>query len=84
MVSLVSVDIFLSDHAVVTGKLSIPKCKPLKDAVQYRKLKNIDLTLLSNDVADNLFVKDPCTNISNLVSQYNNTPIHALNKHVPL
>ena len=43
---------------------------------------NIDLTLLSNDVADSLFIEDLCANISDLVSQYNNTLIYVLDKKV--
>ena len=77
-------DYHISDHWSVTCLLNLDKPIITRKTKTFRKIKNIDTAVLSNELA----VSDLCSNtpddLNDLVHCYNTTLASALDRHVPL
>ena len=72
-----------SDHAAVmmTVEISKPDCTRL--SITSRNLRNINLEDFRHDIEMSPLTTDPCTNLDDLVDQYDNTLRSLMDKHVP-
>ena len=61
----------LSDHNFIDCSLYIEKSKPQIKTVTYRKLKNIDIKTLGEDMGETLEAANNCSDLAALVDMYN-------------
>ena len=61
----------LSDHNFIDCSLHIEKPKPQTKTVTYRKLKNIDMKTLGEDMGEVHVVANNCSDLAALVDMYN-------------
>ena len=73
----------LSDHSFVHVILEMERPIPPCRLVRYRKYKNLDKNKFRQDLIDGFMDKSPCT-MDEMVHQYNNVIITALDKQVPV
>ena len=70
-----------SDHAVITGRVSVPRPKPTKIFVNHRKLRNIDLCAFAESICASSIITEPCSDLDSLVHQYNTDLANVLDIH---
>ena len=74
-------DLGISDHFLIDGTLNIPKPRPVKKTISYRKLKDINIESLNSDISNAFnIVDDPTT----ATLSYNETMEKLLEKHAPV
>ena len=77
-------DYHISDHWSVICQLNLDKPRITKKTVTFRRIKDIDLCALSDEISSS----DLCTNtpdtLSDLVICYNSTLASSLDQHAPL
>ena len=77
-------DYHISDHWSVICRLNLDKPRITKKTVTFRRIKDIDLRALSDEISSS----DLCTNtpdtLSDLVTCYNSTLASSLDRHAPL
>lgn len=77
-------DYHISDHWFVTCQLNLDKPWVTKKTVTFRRIKGVDLGVLSDEISSS----DLCTNtldtMNDLVLCYNSTLAPALDRHAPL
>ena len=73
----------LSDHSFVHAILEIKRPIPPCRLVRYRKYKNLDNNKFRQDLIDSFMDKSPNI-MDEMVHQYNNMIITALDKQVPV
>ena len=72
-----------SDHAVITGRISVPRPKPTRMFVNHRKLRNIDLCAFAESICASSIITEPCLDLDSLVHQYNTDLTNVLDMHAP-
>ena len=72
----------LSDHLFVHATLKIIRPIPQRKTVRYRKYRNLDSNQFKQDLIDGFLEKSPST-MDDMVQQYNDTIITALDKQIP-
>ena len=83
-VKTVSVFDGISDHFLVLANLNYAKSKPIKQKVSFRSFRNFDLGQFRKDIQNSDLIKNPKSDLSALIDQYNLTLKNILNKHAPL
>ena len=73
----------LSDHNFIDCSLHIEKPKPQTKTVTYRKLKNIDIKTLGEDMGEALEAANNCSDLAALVDMYNVKLSAVLDNHAP-
>ena len=73
----------LSDHNCIDCSLHIEKPKPQTKTVTYRKLKNIDIKTLGEDMGEALVTANNCSDLAGLVDMYNVKLSAVLDTHAP-
>ena len=76
----------LSDHNFIDCSLHIEKPKPQTKTVtyrKYRKLKNIDIKTLGEDLGEALEAANYCSDLEALVDMYNVKLSEVLDNHAP-
>ena len=73
----------LSDHNFIDCSLHIEKPKPPIKIVTYRKLKNIDIKTLGEDMGEALEVANNCSDLAALVDMDNVKLSGVLDNHAP-
>ena len=73
----------LSDHNFIDCSLHIEKPKPQTKTVTYRKLKNIDIKTLGEDMGEALEAANNCSDLAALVHIYNVKLSEVLDNHTP-
>ena len=73
----------LSDHNFSDCSLHIEKPKPQTKTVTYRKLKNIDIKTLGEDMGEALEEASNCSDMAALVDMYNVKLSEVLDNHTP-
>ena len=72
----------LSDHLFVHATLKIVRPIPPQKTVRYRKYKNLDRNQFRQDLIDGFSEKSPSM-MDDMVQEYNDTIITALDKQIP-
>ena len=73
----------LSDHNFIDCSLHIEKPKPQTKPVTYRKLKNIDIKTLEEDMGEACEAANNCSDLAALVDMYNVKLSEVLDNHTP-
>ena len=73
----------LSDHSFIDCSLHIEKPKPQTKTVTYRKLKNIDIKTLGEDMGEALEAAKNCSDLAALVDMYNVKLSEVLDNNAP-
>ncbi|XP_028519056.1 uncharacterized protein LOC114576505 [Exaiptasia diaphana] len=73
-----------SDHAVLTYTIEIPRLRPVKVLVNYRKLRSVNTKNLESDIQNSLLVAAPKVTLDELVEQYNATLKSIVDVHAPV
>ena len=77
-------DYHISDHWSVICRLNLDKPRITKKTVTFRRIKDIDLRALSDEISSSdLCINTPDT-LSDLVTCYNSTLASSLDRHAPL
>jgi hypothetical protein len=84
LVESTKVDCFISDHKAVHCQLNLQKPEHAKKHTTYRKLKQINQKDFALDVSESDLIKNPKSDLSALIDQYNTTLNSLLDKHAPL
>ena len=71
-----------SDHALVTCSIAMPRPKPVQIQVNHRKLRDIDVKLLRDDIRAS-FSNKQMVDLSHQVDYYNSSLWSLLDKHAP-
>ena len=76
----------ISDHRAIHFDLFLPKPKFAKKTVEYRKLRDIDMTCFSDDILDSALFDEQLSsaNLNTRVDHYNCVLKSLLDKHAPL
>ena len=74
----------ISDHNPIRVTISIPKPEPVRKQITYRKIKDIDINSLQEDILKSSLINKPSDNIDSFVNQYNETLSAILNEHAPV
>ena len=75
---------WVSDHSIVHIKLSIDKPVLVTKTITCRKWKDIDINSFRHDISCSKMLAYKGDSVSDLVSCYNKTMSHLLDKHAPL
>ena len=84
IVNNISVGSLLSDHFAIHFKLNVGKPPPLREFVQYRKLKSVNHQQLDEDLQNAGLSHESGDDINQLVTQYNDQLSQLLDKHAPM
>ncbi|KAL9957225.1 hypothetical protein ACROYT_G038836 [Oculina patagonica] len=82
--NLSSHDPAISDHFAVHCNLAIERPPNLKQVLTSRKLCNVNLHKLCQDINSSSLVKSPSSDITELCDQYDSVLSSILDKHAPL
>jgi len=77
-------DYHISDHWSVTCRLNLDKPIITRKTKTFRKIKNIDTAVLSNELAASDLCSNTPDDLNDLVHCYNTTLTSALDRHAPL
>ena len=77
-------DYFLSDHCSILCYLKVDKTALSRKTISYRKIKDIDLQKLRDEVAETKLCMDCPNSLDDLVGLYNSTLAALLDKHAPM
>ena len=84
IVNNLSVGSLLSDHFAIHFNLNVGKPPPLREFVQYRKLKSVNHQQLDEDLQNVGLAHESGDDINQLVTQYNDRLSQLLDKHAPM
>ena len=84
IVDNLSVGSLLSDHFAVHFNLNVAKPPPLREFVQYRKLKSVNHQQLNEDLHNLGLAHDSGYYVNQLVTQYNDQLSELLDIHAPM
>ena len=74
----------LTDHYSVKFSLRVLKPEPLRVKIKCRKLKNVDLNEMMEDVRVSELILSPPSDLNGLVGCYNDTLAKIFDKHAPV
>ena len=80
----ISVGSLLSDHFAIHFNLNVGKPPPLREFVQYRKLKSVNHQQLDEDLQNAGLAHESGDDINQLVTQNNDQLSQLLDKHAPM
>ena len=72
-----------SDHALVVGRLSIPRPAPTRVLVNHRNLRNINLESFKESIRLSALLSDPSSDLSTTSLQYDAVLSDILDQHAP-
>ncbi len=84
IIKSVKVDSLMSDHKSIIIELNLTKPPKLKKKIKYRKIKEINLDMLKNEVIGNIDTLNDATSLEDLVDKFNEVMGNAFNKEAPL
>ena len=84
IVNYISVGSLLSDHFAIHFNLNVGKPPPLREYVQYRKLKSVNHQQLDEDLQNSGPAHDSGDDVNQLVTQYNDQLSELLDIHAPM
>ena len=84
IVDNLSVGSLLSDHFAVHFNLNVGKPPPLREFVQFRKLKSVNHQQLNEDLQNSGLAHDSGYDVNQLVTQYNDQLSELLDIHAPM
>ena len=84
IVDNLSVGSLLSDHFAIHFNLNVGKPPPLREFVQYRKLKSVNHQQLNEDLHNAGLVHESGNDVNQLVTQYNDQLSELLDIHAPM
>lgn len=73
-----------SDHYAVKCNIDISRPKPVKQVVDFRELKKINISDFQDDIRNSALFADPPDDLSALVTTFERTLGDLLDKHAPL
>ena len=73
-----------SDHHVIKFHIPGKRKAEKRNTIKVRKLKDIDMEKLNEDIQNSILVKDPPQELEDLIKCYNSTLTDILEKHAPL
>ena len=73
-----------SDHHVIKFHIPGKRRVEKRNTIKIRKLKDIDMEKLNEDIQNSILVKDPPQELEDLIECYNSTLTDILEKHAPL
>ena len=73
----------ISDHHDVHTILKCSKPHPPCNLITFRKINDIDITQLKNDIVESDLYRNPATNVSEKVNQYDSILQDLLDIHAP-
>ena len=82
--SIPRVDHLFSDHNAVLCILESNAVPLTQKHISFRKLKSVNTEALKGEISCSDLCKNPPSNLTDLVSCYNNTMMAALTRHAPL
>jgi len=77
-------DFCISDHISIISKILLPKPSLIKKTIQYRKIKNVSISKLKNDIRSSDLLLNTHTNINEFAECFNTTLSRLLEAHAPL
>ena len=77
-------DYHISDHWSVTCRLNLDKPRVIKKTVTFRRIKGVDLGVLSDEISSSDLCANTPVTLNDLVSCYNSTLASALDRHASL
>ena len=83
VITHVTVESLLSDHHVIICRLKLPKPRPARKQITYRKHGAIDNALFECDLLASSFVSAPVGNTQTQCEQYNHELSTIMDKHAP-
>ena len=83
VITHVTVESLLSDHHVIVCRLKLPKPRPARKQITYRKHGAIDNALFECDLLASSFVSAPVGNTQTQCEQYNHELSTIMDKHAP-
>ena len=73
-----------SDHHVVKCTADVGRPKPVKQVVNYRELKKINVDLFKKNIRTSVLFTNPADDLSQSVKQFENVLRELLDRHAPL
>ena len=77
-------DFCISDHISIISKILLPKPSLIKKTIQYRKIKNVNISELKNDIRSSNLLSNTHYNINEFAECFNTTLSRLLEAHAPL
>ena len=77
-------DFCISDHISIISKILLPKPSLIKKTIQYRKIKNVNISELKNDIRSSNLLSNTHHNINEFSECFNTTLSRLLEAHAPL
>ena len=77
-------DFCISDHFSIISKIVLPKPPLIKKTIQYRRIKNVSITELKNDISSSDLLSNTYSNINEFAECFNTTLSRLLEVHAPL
>jgi hypothetical protein len=81
---ITAVDKGLSDHFPVHFNLQATRPPQSCKTITYRKLKNVNIDILKQDISESVLCLQPADTIDELVQQYNKVLSELLDRHAPI
>ena len=76
-------DFRISDHISIISKILLPKPSLIKKTIQYRKIKNVSISELKNDIRSSDLLSNTYSNINEFAECFNTTLFRLLEAHAP-
>ena len=77
-------DFCISDHISIISKILLPKPSLIKKTIQHRKIKNVSISELKNDIRSSDLLSITHSNINEFAECFNTTLLRLLEAHAPL
>ena len=74
-------DAMISDHCAVLFRIQVRKPPVLLKKTSFRKIKDIDVEAFRHDLAESRLLNEPCTDLAELVHNYNDCLSSVLDSH---
>ena len=79
-----SVDHLFSDYLAVLYHINVPRTHIATEKISYRKIKSVDIDVMSSDIAASKLYNSTITDLNELATLYNSTLAAILDVHAPL
>ena len=77
-------DFCISDHITIISKILLSKPSLIKKTIQYRKIRNVSMSELKNDIRTSDLLSNTHSNINEFAECFNTTLSMLLEAHAPL